>query len=52
MDDENLIYLSRWVQIHWNDIFFLGIGFNPDEIALGIYLGPISIYIGDSEYAE
>ena len=50
MDDDAIIYYSRWCQIHWNQIFFLGIGFHVEDCALGIFLGPITIYIGDAEY--
>lgn len=48
--DEDTIFYSRWLQIHWNETFFLGIGFDPTDAALGFFLGPISIYIGDAEY--
>jgi len=50
-DDGELIYFSRWLQIHWNtDTIFFGIGFNINDMALGLFLGAISIYVGDVEY--
>ena len=51
--DTELIYYSRWVQAHWNnDTFLLGVGFNTDDMAVGFFLGPITIYIGDAEYGD
>jgi len=47
---DELIYFSRWLQIHWNETILFGIGFNIDDMALGIFLGAVSIYIGDAEY--
>ena len=48
-DDDDGIVLTRWFRIRWNDIIAFGIGFDPNALIIGIYLGPISIYLGDAQ---
>ena len=49
MDDDDLLFGSRWLRVRWNDIIAFGVGFDPNSLVFGLYLGPIGIYLGDTQ---
>ena len=48
-DDDDLVWGSRWLRIRWTDILAFGIGLDPHNLIIGLYLGPVGIYLGDDE---
>lgn len=48
-EKEDYIYYSPWFRVAWNEeVFALGFGFQSWGV-LGIYLGPISVFVGNCE---
>ena len=49
MEDDNVIFFTRWLRIYWNTALVFGVGFDPDSLILAFYLGPIYLCLGDDE---
>jgi len=47
---ENYVIWTEWFRVGWNNVFALGFGFDFESIILGIYFGPVSIFIGYNGY--
>ena len=48
MDDEDLLVETRWLRIYWSPVILFGVSFDPERLIIGIYIGPIGIYLGDA----
>lgn len=49
MDDEDSIIETRWLRIYWSPVILFGVSFDPERFIIGIYIGPIGIYLGDAQ---
>jgi hypothetical protein len=43
---EDYLVYTKWFRIYWTDIFAVGFGLDFDLMIIGLYLGPITIFIG------
>jgi len=50
-DNDHILY-TKWLRIAWNDVIAIGVGFDPLFFTLGLYLGPVSVFIGSDGTAQ
>ena len=44
-DNDHILY-TRWLRVQWNDVIAIGVGFDLLCFTLGLYLGPVSVFVG------
>ena len=45
MENEYLLN-TTWLRVSWNDVIAVGFGFDPESLVFGIYVGPVSVFVG------
>jgi hypothetical protein len=43
---DDYIVNTTWLRVSWNDCIAIGCGFDPSSLVFGMYIGPISVFVG------
>lgn len=48
MESEEYLVYTRFLRIAWNNVIAIGFGFDPVNLIFGLYVGPISVFVGSN----
>lgn len=48
MENDNILD-SKWLRVSWNSVVAFGVGIDLNQLILGVYVGPVSVYIGNRD---